>query len=117
MAHDPSKNVVEVLPGIDITILAGLDKAHEQGRGPATPFASDKEPVLPTHRDGTYGILRQIVVRPEPSVLNVAAQGLALIEGIINRFAKRGSDGIVCRFNSSSFSKIPAGRGTACSCR
>ena len=42
VAHDSPQEVVEVFPGIDVAALAGLDEAHEQSRGPATPFAADE---------------------------------------------------------------------------
>jgi len=42
VAHDSPQEVVEVFPGIDVAVFAGLDEAHEQGRGPATPFAADE---------------------------------------------------------------------------
>ena len=89
MAHDPPEHVVEVLPGIDFAVFAGLDEAHEQRHRPAATLASDEEPVFATDRDGLHGILRQVVVGPEPPVFQVAAQGLALIQGVINRFPER----------------------------
>jgi len=46
MAHDPPEHVVEVLPGIDFAVFAGLDEAHEQRHRPAATLASDEEPVL-----------------------------------------------------------------------
>lgn len=89
MAHDPPEHVVEVLPGINSAILAGFDEAHEKRRRPAASFAPDKEPVFSTHRDRSHGILRQVVVRAETPVFQVAAQGLALIQGIIDGLPER----------------------------
>jgi len=40
MVHNPPEHVVEVLPGIDFAVLAGLNEAHEQRRCPASPLAA-----------------------------------------------------------------------------
>jgi hypothetical protein len=45
MPHDPAEYVVEVFPGIDIAVFAGLDQTHvERRRVPAT-LTADKEPI------------------------------------------------------------------------
>ncbi len=75
--------------GIDVAVLAGFDEAHEQGRRPATPFATYEEPVFAAQSDRSHGIFRQVVVRPESPVFQVARQGLPLIKGVIDRLPER----------------------------
>ena len=48
MAHDAPEHIVEaLLPGIDITRLAGLEKAVEQFGSLTTSFAASKQIILP----------------------------------------------------------------------
>jgi hypothetical protein len=111
MAHDPPEHVVEVLPGVDSTVLAGSDEAHEQRCRPTAPFASHEEPVLPTQGDRAHGVFRQVVVRPEPPVFQVAAQGLSLIQGVIDRLPKRFRRG---RLRSERFKLLEDSRKERC---
>ena len=46
VAHDSSEHVVEVFPGVDAAVFAGLDEVQVQGRRPSAPFTADKHPVL-----------------------------------------------------------------------
>jgi hypothetical protein len=50
MRHDPPKDVIEVLPRVHITGLAGLNQPKEKGRGPGASLTSREEPVLPFMR-------------------------------------------------------------------
>jgi hypothetical protein len=47
MTHDPAEHIIEILPGIDIAVFAGLDEAHVQSRRPSSPFTGDEKPVFP----------------------------------------------------------------------
>jgi hypothetical protein len=46
MTHDPPEQVVEVLPGVDLAGLAGLDQPEEKGRCPSAALAACEHPVL-----------------------------------------------------------------------
>ena len=89
VAHDSPEEVVEVFPGVDVTVLAGFDETHEQSRRPAAPFAAHEEPVLSSQCDGPHGIFRQVVVGTEPAVFEIAMQCLFLIEGLIDGLPER----------------------------
>ena len=89
MSHDPPEHIIEVLPRIDIVILTGLDEAHVQGRRAAGSFAADEQPILSTQSRRPHGILREIVVGPQPAIFDIAAKGCSLIQGVIHGLAKR----------------------------
>ena len=72
MTHDAPQYVVEVLPRVHPACLARLDQAKEQGGGSCPALAAGKEPVLSTERQGTDGVLGDVIVGSEAAVLDIA---------------------------------------------
>ena len=76
MTHDSPQHVVKVFPGVDPASLARLDQAQIQGRSPAAPLTARKHPVLSAQVHRPHGVLGQVVIRPEPSVLKITLKAL-----------------------------------------
>lgn len=115
MAHDPPEHIGKILTGIDFEVLAVSDEAHEQRR-PVTSFSPDEEPVFSTDHYRTYGILHQIVVGSESPVFQIEAQqGIALIQGVIDRLPER-FRGVVGAAALQFLRRSLRESGAACSC-
>jgi hypothetical protein len=72
VAHDPAEHIIEVLPGIHPARLAGMQETEEESSRPRPTLACRKEPVLPPQGKGTDGVLRGVVVRLQPPVIEEA---------------------------------------------
>jgi len=89
MPHDPAEHVIEVFPGIDVAVFAGLDQTHvERRRMPAT-LTADKEPILSSQGDRPHGVFRGIVVRFEKAIVQIPVKRRFLIQAVVNGLSQR----------------------------
>ena len=117
VAHDSPEHVIEILPRIDLAILAGFDQSHEQSSSTTSPFASHENPIFSAQGYRTHGILRKIIVGPQPAIFQITAKSFLLIQGIIHSLAERlRRDRLSPQF-FELFGKIPSSSATECSWR
>src|SRR6266850_4415309 len=82
------QDVVEVFTQIDLEAFAGLHDG-EDGRDFGTGFlTADVQPVFATEREGTHGILAEILIDLEATILEVNLQARPLVKGVLAGFCE-----------------------------
>ena len=84
MTHDAPKHIIKVFPGIDLSRLARLDQTKEQGRSSGASLTADEQPVLSSQSQRANRILGCVIVWFEAAIIEIAAQGFTLIQGIVD---------------------------------
>lgn len=82
------KDFTKIVGGIDIKFAASFDEAVNDGTGLAGVRAAEEEKVLFADGRGTDGVLDEVVVDLEPSMLEVKVECIPAFEGVVDRFAK-----------------------------
>ena len=82
------QDVVEVFTQIDLEAFAGLHDG-EDGRDFGTGFlTADVQPVFATEREGTHGILAEVLIDLDATILEVNLQSRPLVEGVLAGFCE-----------------------------
>ena len=77
-------------------------------RAAARPFAAYEEPIFSSYGNGTDGVLRQVVIRSEPAVVQIPTQVLFLFQCIVDGLAQGSEKGSVWFLSFSSRANIPS---------
>ena len=83
------KEEVEIAQRLQAVGLGGLDEAIEGSAGGRASGRAGEEPVFPAHGKGADGVLGQVVVGAQASVLEVNGDAVQLPQGIGNGFSEQ----------------------------
>jgi hypothetical protein len=82
------QDVAEVFAQVDLEAFAGLHE-REDGCDFWTSFlASDMQPVLATNGQATHGILAEVLIDLDATILEVDLQARPLVEGVLAGFCE-----------------------------
>lgn len=82
MGGNAGEHVAQISKWVDLVALAGGDEAEEDGRGVTAVVGAAEEPVLPSDRDPSQGVLGGIVIDGQVAVGHVNGEGVPLVEDV-----------------------------------
>ena len=84
---DAEEEVAQVAEGVESVVFGTLNQAVVDGGGVAPAVAAHEEVIFASDADAAQPLFGGVVVDVEIAVVEVAVQGLPLVEGVVDGFA------------------------------